>query len=182
MKNIFFILLSFVLFQAANAQKYISKTGHIWIYSHTPMEEIEGHNRQVVSIVDAATGDLQFSLLVKSFEFKIALMQEHFNENYMESDKFPKSSFKGEITNLDKIDLKKDGVYPAEVSGDLTIHGVKKSFSVTGTIEVKGENISARAKFNISPKDYNIEIPALVENKIAKSIDVNVDIPYTINP
>jgi polyisoprenoid-binding protein YceI len=182
MKNILFILLSLGLFQITNAQKYISKNGHIWIYSYTPMEEIEGHNHQVVSILDAVTGDLQFTLLVKSFEFKVALMQEHFNENYMESDKFPKSSFKGKITNLNKIDFKKDGVYPAEVSGELTIHGVTKPVSSMGTMEVKGGINTAKAKFTVSPKDYNIEIPALVENKIAKTIDVNVDVTYISNP
>jgi hypothetical protein len=182
MKKILFILLSVGLFQVAGAQKYISKTGHIWIYSYTPMEEIEGHNRQVVSILDPVSGDLQYTLLVKSFEFRVALMQEHFNENYMESDKLPKSSFKGKITNLNKIDFKKDGIYPAEVSGELTIHGVANPVSTTGTIEVKGPSITARAKFTVSPKDYNIIIPSLVENKIAKTIDVNVDVPYTITP
>jgi hypothetical protein len=182
MKKVLFLILSIGLFQIAGAQKYISKTGHIWIYSHTPMEEIEGHNHQVVSILDPATGDLQYSLLVKSFEFKVALMQEHFNENYMESDKIPKSSFKGKITNLNKIDLKKDGIYAAEVSGDLTIHGVTKPVTTAGTIEVKDQTITAKAKFNVSPKDYDIVIPSLVEDKIAKTIDVNVDVLYTINP
>jgi hypothetical protein len=182
MKKILFIILSVGLFQITYAQKYISKTGHIWIYSYTPMEEIEGHNRQVVSILDLTSGDLQYSLLVKSFEFKIALMQEHFNENYMESDKLPKSSFKGKINNLNKIDFKKDGVYPAEVTGDLTIHGVTKPISATGTIEVIGQSLNAKAKFTVSPKDYDIVIPSVVENKIAKTIDVNVDVSYTINP
>jgi polyisoprenoid-binding protein YceI len=119
---------------------------------------------------------------VKSFEFKVALMQEHFNENYMESDKLPKSSFKGKISNLDKIDFKKDGMYPAEVSGDLTIHGVTKPVATSGTIEVKGQTLTAKAKFTVSPKDYNIVIPSLVEDKIAKTIDINVDVPYTVNP
>jgi hypothetical protein len=182
MKKILFIILTVGLFQISHAQKYISKTGHIWIYSYTPMEVIEGHNHQVVSILDATTGDLQYSLLVKSFEFKVALMQEHFNENYMESDKLPKSSFKGKLTNLNKIELKKDGIYPAEVSGDLTIHGVTKPVTTTGTIEVKGQTITAKAKFTVSPKDYDIVIPSLVEDKIAKTIDVNVDVTYTINP
>jgi hypothetical protein len=182
MKKLLFIVLAIGLFQFTFAQKFISKTGHIWIYSYTPVEEIEAHNHQVVSILDPASGDLQYSLLVKSFEFKVALMQEHFNENYMESDKIPKSSFKGKITNLNKIDLKKDGTYPAEVSGDLTIHGVTKPVTTTGTIEVKGQTITAKAKFTVSPKDYDIVIPSLVENHIAKTIDVNVDVPYTINP
>ncbi|OFY47900.1 MAG: polyisoprenoid-binding protein [Bacteroidetes bacterium RBG_13_46_8] len=182
MKKIIIILFFLGLMPFSQAQKFIAKNGHIWFYSHTPVEEIEAHNRQAVSILDAATGDLQFSLLVKSFDFKIALMQEHFNENYMESDKFPKSSFKGKIVNLNKIDFKKDGEYTAEVSGDLTIHGVTKPVSTTGTMEVKGQVITARAKFVVTPKDYNIEIPSLVEKNIAKSIDVNVDVAYLLNP
>jgi hypothetical protein len=181
MKKVFFLFALLGLFPFSQAQKYISKNGHIWFYSYTPVEVIEAHNRQAVSILDAATGDLQFSLLVKSFEFKIALMQEHFNENYMESDKLPKSSFKGKINNLNQIDFKKDAVYTAEVSGDLTIHGVTKPVSATGTMEVKGNTATAKAKFTISPKDYNIEIPSIVENKIAKSIDVHVEVPYLIN-
>lgn len=178
-KILFIALLAFS--QLANAQKYIAKTGHIWFYSYTPMEVIEAHNRQVVSIFDASTGDIVINLLNKSFEFKVALMQEHFNENYMETTKYPKSTFKGKVTNLDKIDLKKDGSYPAEVTGDLTIHGVTKSVSYSGTIEVASGVVTAKAKFKIVPKDYNIEIPQLVENKIAKEMDVTVDIPYASN-
>ena len=98
--------------------------------------------------MDPATGEIAFNLLVKSFEFKIALMQEHFNENYMESDKYPKASFKGKITNLDKINFKKDGVYPAEVIGDLTIHNVTKPLTAKGTLEVKGGTVTATCKIH----------------------------------
>jgi len=175
------ILFLFALCQLTSAQKYITKTGHIWFYSHTPMEEIEAHNRQVVSSLDASTGDLAFLLLIKSFEFKRALMQEHFNENYMESDKLPKSSFKGKITNLKQIDFKKDGTYAAEVTGDLTIHGVTKTVTYKGTITVKGTAIKAEAKFTIVPQDYGIKIPSLVENKIAKEMQVTVDMSYNPN-
>ena len=178
-KILFLALLAFA--QLANAQKYIAKTGHIWFYSHTPMEEIEAHNRQVVSILDPATGDIVFNLLNKSFEFKVALMQEHFNENYMESTKFPKSTFKGKITNFDKIDFKKDGTYTAEVTGDMTIHGVTNKITTTGTIEVASGVVTAKAKFKVVPKDYGIQIPQLVENKIAKEMEITVDIPYATN-
>lgn len=167
-----------VLANAASAQKLIAKTGHIWFYSYTPMEVIEAHNRQTVSILDISTGDIVINLLNKSFEFKVALMQEHFNENYMETTKFPKSAFKGKVTNLDKIDFKKNGSYTAEVTGDLTIHGVTKNVSTTGTIEVANGSITAKAKFKVIPKDYEIKIPQLVENKIAKEMDITVEIPY----
>jgi polyisoprenoid-binding protein YceI len=142
------------------------------------MEEIEAHNRQVVSSLDCSTGDIAFLLLIKSFEFKRALMQEHFNEEYMESDKLPKAGFKGKITNLKQIDFKKDGTYPAEVTGDLTIHGVTKSVTFKGTLEIKGTTITANSKFVLIPQDYGIKIPSLVENKIAKEMQVTVDASY----
>jgi len=175
------ILVMLSVFQIAGAQKVVTKSGHIWFYSHTPLEEIEAHNRQVVSIIDETTGEISFMLLVKSFEFKRALMQVHFNENYMESDKYPKSTFKGKITNLDKIDFKKDGIYPAEVSGDLTVHNVTKPFAYKGTIEIKGGVVSAKAKFTTTPREFNITIPAVVENKIAKEIQVTVEATYASN-
>ena len=178
MKTILVLLAIVILSQATTAQKYISKNGHIWFFASTPLEDIEAHNNQVVSILNVADGTLQFSLLVKAFEFKKALMQEHFNENYMESDKIPKSSFTGKITNNDQIDYKKDGAYPAEVTGELTIHGVTKSVPAKGTIIVSGKSITAKAKFIAMPKDYDIEIPSVVENKIAKEVEVNVDVTY----
>ena len=181
MKVRILLVAMLAMFQVTQGQKFISKNGHVWFFSHTPMEDIEGQNRQAVSILDPATGELVINLLVKSFEFKVALMQEHFNENYMESDKYPKSAFKGKITNLDKIDFKKDGVYQVEVAGDLTIHNVTKPVTTKGTIEVKGSAITAKAKFVVIPRDYDIAIPSVVENKIAKEIEVNIDATYTAN-
>jgi polyisoprenoid-binding protein YceI len=178
-KILLFSLLAFC--QYTQAQKLLTKTGHVWFYSKTPLEEIEAHNRQVVSTLDPATGELNFLLLVKSFEFVRSLMQEHFNENYMESDKYPKASFKGKITNLDKIDFKKDGTYPAEVSGDMTIHNVTKPFTGKGTIIVKGGSVSASAKFVTTPQTYDIAIPSVVADKIAKEIEVTVEATYTTN-
>jgi len=181
MRMLILSIVIIALSQMSQAQKLVSRNGHIWFYSHTPVEDIEAHNRQVVSILDLSNGDIVFNLLIKSFEFKIALMQEHFNENYMESDKFPKATYKGKINNLDKIDFKKDGIYPAEVSGDLTIRNVTKPVISKGAIEVKGSSVTARAKFIVKPQDFDITIPSVVENKIAKEIAVNVDITYSSN-
>jgi len=181
MKTKILFLAMLALVQISQAQKLITKSGHIWFYSKTPLEEIDAHNRQAVGTLDPATGEMAFQLLIKSFEFKRALMQEHFNENYMESDKYPKASFKGKITNLDKIDFKKDGVYPAEVSGDMTIHNVTKPLSAKGTLAVKGGTVIANAKFLTTAHDWDIEIPSVVEDKIAKQIEVTVDVTYTAN-
>jgi hypothetical protein len=179
MKKLAVLFMCFYCITPLCGQKYISKDGHIWFYSHTPMEDVEAHNRQVVSILEISTGDVGFSLLMKSFEFKTALMQEHFNENYIESDKYPKALFKGKIKDNSLVNYKKDGVYAVEVSGDLTIHGVTKLVTAKGTIEVKGKSITAKSKFVVTPKDFDIKIPSLVENKIAKEIEINVDVTYS---
>ena len=181
MKSKILLLAMLTIFQLSEAQKLITKTGHIEFYSKTPLEEVEAHNRQVVSTLDPSTGEMAFMMLIKSFEFKKALMQEHFNENYIESDKYPKASFKGKITNLDKINFKKDGVYNAEVSGDMTIHNVTKPMSAKGTLEVKGGTVIANSKFFTVPHDWDIEIPSVVEDKIAKQIEVTVEATYTAN-
>jgi hypothetical protein len=181
MKYTISLLLMIALLQVAQAQKLVSKNSHVWFIASTPLENIEGHNRQAVSILDPATGDMAFSLLIKSFEFKVALLQEHFNENYMESDKYPKSTFKGKITNNAAINYKKDGVYKADVTGDLTIHNVTRPVTTKGTIEVKGGNINAKAEFIAKPSDYNITIPSVVEDKIAKEAAVSVDANYSSN-
>lgn len=172
------ILLIVFPISAIHSQTFISKTGHIWFYSYTPIEEIEAHNNQSASILNATTGDLQFSLLIRSFEFKKALMQEHFNVNYMESDTYPKASFKGNITNLSEIDFKKDGIYDAEASGNLTIHGVTKPINAKGTIEIKDGIPTIKSKFKVLTEDYNIKIPDLVKEKIAKEIEIMVDVTY----
>lgn len=178
MKTSIILILALAITPLLSAQKLISKNGHINIHSSTPMEDIDANNNLVASILDPATGTLQFSLLIKSFEFKRALMQEHFNENYMESDKFPKSSFTGKITNFDKVNLKADGVYPVEVKGDMLIHGVTKPIVANGTIEVNKGIVSAKSKFTVIPQDYNIIIPDLVKEKIAKEITITVEVTY----
>ena len=105
-------------------------------------------------------------------------MQEHFNENYMESDKLPKATFKGAVLNMKDIDVKKDGVYNVDVKGDLTIHGVTKNVTEKGTLEVKGGKINASSKFHVIPEDYDIKIPSLVKEKIAKELEVTVELNY----
>lgn len=163
----------------AQTNTYMTRTGHISFFSKMPMENIEAHNRQVSAMLDIATGDLAFKVLIKSFEFEKALMQEHFNENYMHSEKYPKASFDGKIVNLKSVDFKKDGVYDVDVEGTLEIHGVKKTISQKGKIEVKGNKISTKATFTIALKDYNIKNDKL-EN-INENIQITVDVtmePY----
>jgi polyisoprenoid-binding protein YceI len=119
-----------------------------------------------------------FQALIKSFHFDRALMEEHFNENYMESDKIPKSMFKGKITNLSAVDFTKNGTYDVTVEGDLTIHDVTNKITTKGTIEVVSGGINANSKFNIIPEDYKITIPGVVREKINKNLEVTIAMKY----
>jgi hypothetical protein len=179
MKRLTVFLLFTVLVISASAQKYITKNGFIGFSSHTPMEDIKGDNNQVASILDISTGEIVFQVLIKSFHFDRTLLEEHFNENYMESEKFPKSSFKGKITNLSSVDFNKSGIYEVTVEGDLTIRDMSKKVSVKGTLEVVTGGINANAKFNIIPEDYNISIPGVVREKISKNLEVTVTMKYS---
>ena len=122
---------------------------------------------------------MEFGVLIKAFEFEKALMQEHFNENYMESDKYPKSTFVGKIDNLSEVKFEKDGVYTAKISGDLTIHGVTKKVNTTGTFTVKSGAVKGDATFMVLLEDYKIAIPAVVKDKVSKDIKVVVDVNLT---
>jgi polyisoprenoid-binding protein YceI len=176
MKKLAFVM--FILIQAgfAMGQKYITKNGHIMFYSETPMETIEAHNTQVNSVLDITTGDFVFKVLMKSFEFEKALMQEHFNENYVESDKFPNAIFKGKVININDMDFSKAGEYNAVVEGELTLHGVTKKITEKGTFSSDGSKITGKSKFVILPGDYDIKIPKTVINNIAEEIEVTVEV------
>lgn len=142
------------------------------------MENIEGTNNEVTSMIDTSKGDIVFAVLVKSFRFEKALMEEHFNENYLESTKFPKATFQGKFTNTQSINFTKDGTYTATVEGDLTMHGVKQRQTATGTITVKNGKISAVSTFTIKLADYKIERPSLVADKISETIEIRVNCQY----
>ncbi len=172
------LLFSIVLLTAtlANAQKYMTKAGTIKFSSDSPMEKIEGTNHQVNSALDYSTGNFVFRALILGFEFEKPLMQEHFRENYMETEKFANSTFNGKVTNIKEVNLTKDGVYKVTVEGDLTIHGVTNKVKESGTLEVKGGKIIGKSTFFVAPKDYNIKIPAAVIKNIAASIQVDVNV------
>lgn len=176
--RIIFLSMLLIAGLTLQAQKFISKSGYVKFYSYTPIEEIEAENNVAASILDPSSGDIQVSMLIRSFSFKKELMQEHFNENYMESDVYPKSSFKGKVTNIDQVDFKKNGTYPVDVEGDITIHGVTKTLKTNGTIEINKGIPTAKTKFKVLTEEFKIEIPDLVKEKIAKEIEVTVHITY----
>lgn len=170
--TVIFLFLSFF----ANAQeKFYTKSGKVSLYSSTSMETIEAVNKSSVVLLDTKTGDIQFALLMKGFEFKKALMQDHFNSDYVESDKYPKSEFKGQITNNSEINYNKDGAYPTKVNGKLTIHNETKDIEATGTIVVKDGKLQVNSVFNILLADYKITVPRIVRSNIDDNIKITVD-------
>ncbi len=174
MKSIITLALISLSFNAIGQDTYFTRNGAITFFSTTPVEDIKAENFSVNAVLDAKSGGLEFSLLMKSFNFKKALMQEHFNENYMESDKFPKCTFKGKIADINSVNFTKDGTYPVKVAGDMTMHGVTKPVSTDGTLTVKAGKVMASSIFLVKPEDYNIAIPSVVRDKIASELEVTV--------
>ena len=181
MKKVKFVISGFLLLAslAMHAQKFYTKSGKTSFFSSTPLEDIAAVNRSVVCLLDTKTGDLQFAALMKGFEFKKALMQEHFNVDYVESSKFPKSEFKGQITNNSEINYTTNGTYTAKVKGKLTLHGVTKDIETTGTITVKDGKLILGSSFNVLVADYKITIEKLYRDNIGKSVKVTVDCTLT---
>lgn len=165
--------LLFTLF--ANSQdKFYTKSGNISFFSATSVENIDAKNKSVVCLLIPQSGNLQFAVLIMGFEFKKALMQEHFNSDYLESDKFPKAEFTGKIMNNNGVDYRNNGTYSAYVEGKLTIHGVIKDVEATGTVTVKDGKLLANCTFNLLLADYHIKVPKLYRDNISKSIKVIV--------
>lgn len=173
-KHMLTIAILALSFTGIQAQKYFTRDGKISFHSDSPLEKIEANNTAGTCVVDAGTGNLEFAVLIKAFKFEKALMQEHFNENYMESSKYPKATFKGALVNKSEVNFAKDGTYKAKVKGNMTIHGVTNPIESTVVFVVKGSTVSASTDFNITVADYKIEIPSLVKDNIAKVVQVVV--------
>lgn len=158
----------------AYSQLFMTRTGFIGFYSKTPLEDIKAENNQVYAVIDAGKKNIAVSLLVKGFVFAKELMQEHFNENYVESDKYPKAFFTGTYTG--NVPLNKDGLYPVTVKGNLTLHNVTKPIEEPATLEVKGGKLSGKSAFKLKPEDFNMTIPSIVRDKISKEMTVHVQV------
>jgi len=175
MKTIYTIIICFLLANVTNAQeRYLTKNGAVTFFSSAVVEDIKADNNQVLSIIDAGSGKMAIKILMKSFMFKKALMQEHFNENYVESDKFPKATFKGTIVDFESIKITNLET-KVEVKGVITIHGINKEIVIPANIIRTEESILVKGEFNLFVADYNIKIPSVVAKNIAKKIKVTFD-------
>jgi polyisoprenoid-binding protein YceI len=172
----FLVLTLVTIVNISYAQdRFFTKNGKISFYSKAPLEDIEAHNKSVTAVLDTKTGNLQFAVQMKGFEFEKALMEEHFNESYVESDKYPRAEFKGQVTNNSAIDYTKDGDYNARVKGLLTIRGETREVESVGKITVRNGRLAADASFNIQLSDFKINIPKLVKDKISNTVKIDVD-------
>ena len=152
------------------SQKMITRSGEIKFDATVPgaLDEVIGNNNTVSSLFDKATGDILLQAMVKSFKFKSPLMEEHFNENYMESDKLPKANFKGKVLNYDS----KSGSY--DVEGDLTIHGVTNKVKTKMTLANEGNKLVISGAFTVKLSDYKLEVPALAKKTLAETAKINL--------
>jgi polyisoprenoid-binding protein YceI len=158
----------------SDAQVFMTRTGFIGFYSKTSLEDIKAENNQVYAVIDATKKNLAFSVLLKGFIFKKELMQEHFNDNYVESDKYPKATFTG--TYGEDVNAASNGTYKVTVKGKLTLHNVTKDIEVPATLEVNNGKLTGTSDFKLKPEDFAITIPSIVRDKIESEITVHVKI------
>lgn len=179
MKKIIAAFLVMMVSHAVIGQTYTSRNAEFTFFSQAPLENIKAESNQGVSALNTNTGEIYFKVKIRSFQFKKGLMQEHFNEKFMESDKYPDAEFKGKINEV--LDYKKAGVYPVTVTGDLNIHNVSKEYTAKATLEIKDGLILGQSVFNVRVADHKIKIPRLVFKNIAEVVEVTVSVEYKTN-
>lgn len=168
------IITLFFLSASMFAQKYYTKTGFTeFKASVEAFEPVEAKNNSTSVVLNTETGDIASLLFVKAFNFRVALMQEHFNENYMDSNKFPKATFKGKIEGFNLAEISDSKEYT--LKGTLTVRGVKKDIETIATFTKQGDKLKLKASFGVKPEDFEIKIPKIVSKKIAGTINVTLD-------
>jgi len=178
-KSLFLAGLLFCISESI-AQTFVTRNGTVRFFSEAPLENIEAVNRQVSSALDAETGEFVFRVVMRSFSFEKALMQQHFNDNFVESHKYPNATFQGQILDIGEIDFNSDGEYEVTVEGDLTIKDVTRFISEQGILRIRGDNVIGESKFIVRPEEYNITIPSRFARNISQEIEVTVNV--NLNP
>jgi hypothetical protein len=173
MNKVFFI--SFLLSSVFAKELYLTRSGNIDFFSSTPIEDIKAINNQVSCVLDRKNGQFAFQVPIKAFTFKNALMQEHFNESYLESDVYPKAVFKGKVLGWNNIELSKDSL-EVFIEGDLTMHGETNQIKQSGAMWLSSGSIRGECVFNVNLVDYNVKVPKIVRENIAEIIKVNVSV------
>ncbi len=176
-KTILVLVVTLALPFAVQSQgRYLTNNGVISFYSHTIVEDITAVNNEVAAVIDGQSGEIAIILKMVDFQFKKKKMQEHFNENYVESEIFPKATFSGSILNNMDIDYNSPGLYEVNVKGEMSIHGQTQSVSAEGTVKVNSGGIVCRTKFKLNPEDYEIKIPRTVRKNISEQMEITVEL------
>lgn len=175
-KIIFFLALGMVLFNAGAQNRYFTKDAKINFNSSTPLEDIIAESNQATTFIDIEKNEVVFSVLTTSFKFRRALMEEHFNENYMESTKFPKAKFTGKI--ITPVDWNSEKKVLVDIKGELTMHGAAKEVTIKAQITPGKGKIIATSELKVTPEDFKIAIPSAVRDKIAKEVTIKIDAVY----
>ena len=179
MKNLFitlYLIIGASVVACAQSTIFETRQGNITFFSSAPLEDIEAKNNKVISLLNVRNNEIAVRVPIKQFQFRNRLMQEHFNENYMESERFPYATFKGKIN--ESVDFSKPGTYNVTATGDLNVHGVSRKRTLNGILRVTDSGMLLETKFDIPLADHNIKIPRLVFNKIAERIAASVSISY----
>lgn len=177
MKNLavlFFLLCCYV--NCFAQVRFYAETSAVTFFSDGIIEDITAENKNVTSIFDTRKGEIAFLIKIKDFQFQKKLMQVHFNEKFMESEKFPKSTFVGTLSGYD---VTKTGPQNVTATGKLFIHGVYREVTMPGTLEMKGRNIMMKSKFKVKLADYNITIPQVVWQNISEEVEISVNFMYS---
>jgi len=167
--------LPFLFVQAVLGQKMILEKSYVSFFSKAAIEDIKAENTESVSLFNISTNEIVFSIPIKDFKFDKALMKEHFNEKYLESEKFPKATFSGNVSGFRK-EIKGDQSVVAK--GKMTIHGVTNEIDVPGSISKDGEKATIKAIFKIKLADYKVKIPQLLWKNIADQVEVKIEFSY----
>jgi len=175
-KIILLIALGFITISAGAQNRYFTKDAKINFNSSTPLEDIIAESNQATTFIDIEKNEVAFSVLTTSFKFRRALMEEHFNENYMESSKFPKAKFNGKI--ISPIDWKSEKQVTVDVKGELTMHGASKEVTLKAQITPGKGKITAISELKVMPEDFKISIPSAVREKIAKEVTIKIEAVY----
>ena len=153
---------------------YKATDGEISFFSEAPVENISAINKDVKALINAKNAEVAFIVTNVGFKFEKPLMEEHFNENYMDSDQYPKATFKGKIENFDFSKIT-EGISKHVVKGQLMIHGVVKEVSIVVMMSKSDGKLVLASQFSVDPNDYKIDIPSIVKEKIADKIEIKLD-------
>jgi endo-1,4-beta-mannosidase len=173
-----YIFLLMIASLTAFSQKFVADKSFISFFSDAPVEDIQAENKKALSLFDAGTGEIVFSVPIKEFRFKKSLMEEHFNEKFMESETYPKASFQGVISGFQKENA---GVQAVTAKGKLVIHGVTRDVELPGTIENSNTKLALKSVFKVKLEDYKVEIPTLLWQNIAEEVEVTIEFAYKTN-